>query len=297
MVRPQRKKFAFDSHLVSKEDGLQFLRKGASLMVREATKKVYNGRVDKYRSYLRRTGETESLLSFSGFLANLFRQGAAGTTLAGYRAAVLYAQKVELSEQWADDKRLINACKGFAYSYRLSAPQRGVINVTMLRQLQSLDLLYKIPFGLLFFGVLRVSELERMRVGDLVTSEEGTQLWVRKDKRVTALRSFQQEGHWKEIVSREFIEYVEALSNQAKHGSPLFAWVKRDKMLQLVELAAGVFSWPVDVIYDGVHCLRHGGANYLQTSLQATNSLVQKAAVMSEGTRKFYSRANRLRQT
>jgi integrase len=134
----------------------------------------------------------------------------------------------------------------------------------MLRQLVSIaDPEAACIFTVLFLGVLRISELELIRSGDFVVAEgESAQLLLRTNKKLTARGKTSEAVHWKPVVSDELKEVLRKRQASVSFGELLFPRVNRTRLDALVKAASEQFDWPSELIFDGVHCLRHGGAQF-----------------------------------
>lgn len=278
--------------IAPRHDSKQFLSRGTILTVKPTTAKGYFDRIRKYLLFLVRTGMPYSMESFTEFLSAIFRQGAAGPTLNGYRSALIFFQRATLTQEWGTDPQLARACKGFQYHHRQNNIQRGAITVGMLHELMSLDPIYALPFAVLFFGILRIGQLKGICSGDLSVTPPSASLWIRVDKRVKASSNLHQQGHWKDVINQELIDYLEPLQAKLPHGTPLFRWVSDDRLLELVDVAAKRFRWPTNVLFDGVHCLRHGGATFIKNK---AGPIHLRSAGMCQATFSHYSRSNQLR--
>ncbi len=71
------------------------------------------------------------------------------------------------------------------------------------------------------------------------------------------------------------------------HGKPIFTWFNEQKAREIIHRSAIKFAWPAEVMFDGPHCLRHGGA--AEADLGAQALLRQEISCMSRGTWKHYA--------
>lgn len=267
----------------------QFVTRGILSSVHKKTLSSYRSKVTNYLTFLRHLNLPYDKQSFISFLDNILAQGAAGSTLNSYRAALAFFQQASLTPEWARDKDITKACQGYAHRHKATAAHRGSITIEMLHQLCSLDPILATPIALLFFGVLRISELLLIQSGDLCSDSRTAALWIRTDKRLTARSAINQAGHWKPIVNQEFVVILSPIQSSFPGGTPLFKWVSSTHINQLIKHASIVFKWPSDVMFDGAHCLRHGGATYIK---HLDSELARRAACMSSGTFTHYSRDN-----
>jgi integrase len=270
-----------------------FIRKGVDLSVRTTTRETYRFRTDAFWSYLQISDKRYCKQSFADFLSAIYRQGCAGSTLNGYRCALLHWQRRKGEKTWARDEDLTIACNGYKFRHLQTTPGRGAITQDMLEELASLDKRYAVVFRMLFYGILRIAELEGIRSGDFIEDNEGGQLLIRKDKRFTARSKITQQEHFKPIIFEEGRFILRELQRQIPRGAPMFAWIERNRTLELVNKAASVFKWPLDLVFDGNHCLRHGGATF---AAKFTNEKAMEAACMSQTTFRHYSQENRQRR-
>ena len=79
------------------------------------------------------------------------------------------------------------------------------------------------------------------------------------------------------------------------HGEPVFPWFTSAAANDLIHRAAKHFAWPPKLLWDGVHCLRHGGAQRLKEFIVAMLAQLGPVAAMSKATAFRYTRLNALR--
>lgn len=274
--------------------GENFLQSGIGRSVTKHTKELYYGRVRQFVTYLKETKKPYALESYLEFLAAIYDQGAKGTTLWNHRSALVFVQRMvgDPKHLWAEDRNLRLALEGYRYEHRLRAVPRGTITVTMLKELCSLDEVYGVAFRVVFYGVLRKGQLEKLRSGDYKWDGDVGHLTLRQNKRVNA-RTCTKEEHTvvKTVYSSELKEVLIRLQALVEHGRPLFAWVEESVVASLMLEAAERFRWPKEVFYDGLHVLRHGGSFESRRRARATEAQEQDECMMSANTLKWYSRS------
>lgn len=277
---------------LSSTGGSAFVTQGISLGVRKDTRKKYASSYRKYIGYCVRKGRTYGLRSFERYLHACRKLGAAGQTLEGYRSAVLWAQRLSGSEAWAADDRLVRAIAGYEYEDRLTRVPRGAITRPMFGQLMDHDKKHGVLYAAVFFGILRKSQARRMRFGDAHIGEDGSMtLTVRSDKRVR--RGVVNEAtHVKPILYPAAIEFFRVLMTKGKHGELVFPKFDDKAASEAIKAAAVAFSWPSGVDYDGLHGLRHGGAQELKAFLCLIAGQMGAPAAMSRRTQEHYTRLN-----
>lgn len=294
----KRKRWVCQERSLSNRNDRGFLSRGIAKTVAPATREVHRGRVARYLRYLKGTGKVYGLESWVDFLSAIFVQGAAGETVYQYRCALLFVQREALqkgSDLFADDDSLKRACDGLRHVHRLEvASVRGAITLEMLGQLVTLDHEYGVAFKVLFFGVLRVSQLLQMRSGDYVWSDGGI-LTVRTDKRVRCGRRT-SHVHKKLVPSPELRSILGPLQELVPHGGFLFGWVDLNRARDLIVSAAKTFKWPSHLVFDGVHCLRHGGAGELRKRHFSMCSALENPCGMSRSVVTMYSCPNAFRK-
>jgi hypothetical protein len=162
----------------------------------------------------------------------------------------------------------------------------------MLGQLCSLDDYYGLAFEVMFWGCLRLQELLEIRVGDYFWDGTTGVLSVRKDKRLRRGARVTQTFHKKRCSSIRLKEILQEAQLVLRHGERIFRRFKPVRARSLVQQAAGVFQWPEGVVYDGVHCVRHGAANEAESFAGVTQALMGEFTAMTQGTRRRYIRPN-----
>ena len=281
--------------MAEEHDEDRFIEMGISLGVRPRTAKKYGAAVAAFIRYLVMKNFPFDYPSFTRYLGACRRQGAQGSTLEGYRCSVLWAQRQGGTETWADCARLTRAIKGFKYADRLARPPRGAITLTMLHQLAEFDPRNSRAYALIFFLVLRKSQLIKMRSGDATLSAEGEViLTVRTDKRMKC-------GNVRQITSQKVVvlaaakELIMGLQNLTPHGELLVPKFDQTKASEMIAAAAVRFGWPQGLVFDGVHCLRHGGAQAVKAFVAILLERAGNPLAMSSGMAVWYTRLNELR--
>ena len=165
----------------------------------------------------------------------------------------------------------------------------------MLRQFWTKHQNLAIITGVIFYAVLRAGQAARYRAGDLVIGPDGrATLTVRTDKRRKAGNTV-EEVSTKEIVSPAAKALLVAAARGKPHGTVCFPTFDERALSAAIREAATTCGWPAGLEYDGVHCLRHGGAQYVRTIVEATLARMGDPCAMSSTTAAWYTRLNALR--
>jgi hypothetical protein len=163
------------------------------MSVTKTTDKQYTAKIGVLKKFVLDSGLEElSQDDFIHFLDGISSTTAAGSTIRGYRSALVYAQRMEglwrgpQDTAWAQEDWCITATEGAAMRHK-EAPTRDrfAIERPHLRQLvEGTDnRLLQLAMLLLYGGALRINELVKMRVDDLVhVAGEGGTLLLQHDK-------------------------------------------------------------------------------------------------------------------
>ena len=272
-----------------------FITRGIALTVLSDTKKRYTAAFRRFVVFILRERLPMNLGSFEAFLHACRTQGAKGPTLEGYRCGVLLIQRAHGIDTFANDPRLCRAIKGYTYADKVSGVPRGSITEAMLRQFWVVHPQFAIVTGVIFYVVLRSGQAARYRAGDMVVAPDGrATLTVRTDKRRKAGNSV-EETSTKEVLSPAGKALLLAAARGKPHGTLCFPRYDERAMSDAIRAAALTCGWPVGLEYDGVHCLRHGGAQYIRTIVEATLARMGDPCAMSPTTAAWYTRLNAIR--
>lgn len=272
-----------------------FVLTGVRHTVKEATSDKYLAALANFVNFIDERRLPFELTSFVRFLHACRKQGAAGSTLSGYRAAVLWAQRAFDTPQWAANDVLVRAIKGYKYADKLSRKPRGAILTPMLVQLETRYPHLAVPAALVYYCVLRRKQAERALVGDAQFMPDGrVVLTVRAEKRSNANNNVQTVTR-KEVVLPEGQAILRALVKGRKPGEKMLPGFKADVLDRAIAETALAMGWPTDLEYDGMHCLRHGGATALREFFTRLFASMGNPAAMSPTTAAWYSRLNVLR--
>ena len=273
----------------------EFLGKGVALTVRDVTAEKYSAAVATFILFLVERDIRFDLPGFIRYLAACRKQGAAAGTLSGFRAAVVWAQRCAGTHTWGEDPILIRALKGYAYQDKLRRPPRGAINWGMVEELVGLFPNHGNAYAAIFLCVLRKSQAEKMRGGDARMNAAGqVSLTVRVDKRNKA-GSIYEHTAVKEILSRDAKTLIMSLSGMVPHGKLVFAGVDFSVLSEDIKKAAILLRWPTNLLFDGVHCLRHGGAQMVKAFVASVLERAGNNCGMGAKTAQWYSRMNEVR--
>jgi len=235
-----------------------FVPLGYSYSVRRERKARYFACFSRYVDFCVRKDLPIGLPALTRFLHGMRSQGAKGKTVEAYRCGVLFVQRVYGLAQFATEKDLCDAIQGYIYFDKLHCVQRGAITQPMLDQLITVDSTYAPAFLLIFFAVLRVGQFSRLLVGDAVILGDQCTLTLRQDKRNRA-GTVQTHITHKTVVMPVAKAVLEAAQVNRPRGEVMFPWFSEVEANQIIHTAAIQFGWPTGLVYDGVHCLRHGG--------------------------------------
>lgn len=275
-----------DLALEPKKAYKDFVREG----VAPATRKRYAQRWRTYAGWCKRGRRALGPKSLIDFLRALEEHGAAGDTAEGYRSAVAFRLRVHRHEPWASGPKVTELTACMKHASRRARIKRGGISEGMLAQLASLDRAYAVAFKVAFYGTLRGSQLIKIRCGDFTPGEEA-KLLVRVDKR------FKKGGrtehkHEKPMPWPEMSRLMGGLQGATERGDKLFAWFSRTKARELIKEAAAKFNWPANVEFDGIHTLRHGGAQMARDRFEHGYENARQTTAMSKGVYRRYSKRN-----
>lgn len=276
-------------------DGDTFLSVGVRLTVREPTAEKYTAAVAAFILYLVDRDRGYKLESFVRYLSACRKQGAAAGTLAGFRAAIVWAQRCSGTPLWGEDAILIRALKGYAYQDKLRRAPRGAIDMGMLEDLIKLFPRNGNAYAAIFLCVLRKSQAEKLRGGDAhMTAAGQVSLTVRADKRNKAGTTYEHTAV-KEILSHDAKALIMSLSGMVRHGALIFDGVDFEALSEDIKRAAVILRWPAHLVFDGIHCLRHGGAQVVKAFVCAVLERAGNNCGMSAKTATWYSRMNEAR--
>ena len=272
-----------------------FVLQGVKGSVREGTGDKYMRAVVHFVEFIDERRLPYDLDSFTRFLHACRKQGASGSTLSGYRAANLWLQRQFGVDLWAMNQGLVVAIKGYKYQDKLTRPPRGAILASMLLQLERRYPSLAIVAATTYYCVLRRKQVERMLASDIQESADGRMmLTVRSEKRANARNAVQLVSR-KEIVLPEAKVILRTLAKSFRPRQRIFADFKAAELDAAIAECARHFGWPAGLVYDGMHCLRHGGATALREFLSRVIASMGNPAAMSAPTALWYSRLNELR--
>lgn len=250
----------------------------------------YGRRIGFVRRYF---GDRDQTIdAFLGMLFALRSQGAAGSTLTGYRCAWAHHQRRSRQPTWAENEVVKRFCAAFELEDKRVRPQRGMVTREMLGQLCSLDQYYGLAFEVMFWGCLRLEELRRLCVGDYFWDGTTGVLSLRTDKRLRRNARITQTFHKKRCPSHRLRDVLLEAQVALPFGTLVFKRFRPLVARALVKRASELFEWPGGVVYDGVHCIRHGAANEAESFSGMAQALVGEFSAMTQGTRKRYVRPN-----
>ena len=261
-----------------------FVADGIQKTVASETQRKYKSAFSRLFDFLVMFALPFNLESLIRFLHACRQQGARGTTLEGYRSAVLWVQRVSALETFAADDRLVRAVDGYRHFDKCNGTPRGAITFAMLQQLLGAFPMFQDTFLVIFLCVLRVTQLVRMRVGDAVMTPDGAVvLTVRAEKRNRCGTAYTSVSR-KEIVHPLAKELLGRLQQGRVHGEPMFPSFSAAAANETIQRAAAMFRWPAGLQFDGVHCLRHGGCQFVKNFVAALLASMGGPCAMSAGT-------------
>ena len=290
-----RDRYTFRQDCLDPSGHGRFISRGIALTVLKDTRKKYTTAFRRFVVFLVKEKRPMSLDSFSAFLQACRTQGAKGETLEGYRSGVLLIQRAHGLEPFAADARLQRAIKGYGYADKIAGVPRGAITEVMLRQFWTIHREFARMTGVVFYAVLRSGQAARYRAGDFVVGPDGrATLTVRTDKRRNAGNNV-EEISTKEIVAPAAKALLLAAARGKPHGALVFPEFDGRRMSELIRAAATSCGWPAGLEYDGLHCLRHGGAQHVRALVEAVLARMGDPCAMSPQTAAWYSRLNAIR--
>ena len=288
-------RWQYDLSTLSDTGWEQFVARGIQLSVNSDSATKYKNAVRRFVAFLNARQLPFAFVSLVRFLCGCRTQGARGGTLEGMRSAIAWLQRVVGMEEWACSPALIRAIKGFSYQDKLRRIPRGAVEFAMLEQLGDFDAKYKRAFWLAYFAVLRVGQLKRMLGGDAVFGSDGSCiLTIRRDKRCNANNSRELTSR-KEVLLPEAKALLSALMAVTPHGQLVFPWFVPSAANAIIHRAAQHCAWPPKLLWDGMHCLRHGGAQRLKAFIVALMARFGPVAAMATSTAQRYTKLNALR--
>ena len=290
-----RHRYRFSQKNLRKPQRDTFIGRGVALTVRTKTRRRYRAVFRRFVTYMVNNLRPLGLNALTEFLQECRAQGARGKTLNGYRCAILHVQREHGWNQFAADDGLVRAIKGYVYYDKQHGVPRGAITEDMLRQLWIVERRLALEFGVVFYAVLRCGQAKRYRSGDLTVGRNGrATLTVRTDKRSRAGNVY-EETSTKEILLEKGVALLQAAARGVQHGELCFPRFDEAKMNEAIKRAALTCKWAAGVEFDGMHCLRHGGAQCLRAFVEETLRAMGNSAAMSAGTARWYTRLNEIR--
>ena len=273
-----------------------FLSEGIQKTVATDTQKKYRSSFSRFVDFLVLMALPFNLEGLVRFLQACRQQGARGSTLEGYRSAVLWIQRIHGMDTFAADDRLVRAVEGFRHFDKCNGVPRGAVTHAMLKHLLAMFPQWEDVFWVIFLCVLRVTQLARMRVGDAVMTPDGAVvLTVRAEKRNRCGTVYTSVSR-KEVVHPQAKELLGRLQQNRAHGELLFPRFCSAEANAVIQQAAIVLAWPSGLQFDGVHCLRHGGCQFIKQFLASLMAGMGGACAMSAGTiTGVYGRLNEIR--
>ena len=273
-----------------------FVADGIRKTVAPETQRKYRAAFSRLVDFLVRLWLPFTLEGLTRFLHACREQGARGTTLEGYRSAVLWVQRVQGLDQFASDDRLQRAVDGYRHFDKCNGVPRGAITMAMLQELLELFPNYREVFEVIFLCVLRVTQLVRMRIGDATRTPDGAVvLTVRAEKRNKCGTPYTSVSR-KEVVHPMAKELLGRLQARGVHGALMFPQFSPTAANEVIQRAAATFKWPSGLQFDGVHCLRHGGCQFVKHFIATLLAGMGGPCAMSSGTiTGGYGRLNEIR--
>ena len=290
------KRWTADWPALSDDGWEQFLGDGITESVARETQRKYRSSFSRFVDFLVRTSLLFNLEGLIRFLHGCRQQGARGSTLEGYRSAILWVQRIHDLDQFAGNDRLVRAVAGYQHYDKCHGTPRGAITWSMLQQLVNMFPQYHNIFGAIFLGVLRVTQAIRMLVGDAVGTPDGSVvLTVRAEKRNKCGTAYTSISR-KELVHPLAKELFMKLQAGRAHGAPLFPGFSPSDANDAIQRAAVALGWPAGLQFDGVHCLRHGGCQFVKAFVAELLSRMGGPCAMSAATiTGGYGRLNEVR--
>lgn len=278
-----------------------------SLKVSASTLRQYESHRAGFRAFLAARGVQEGESEKDSFFLYLdgLRTTGGPASAGGLRSALLHFQQVDGTETWAGDDDVKAAVAGFGYLARKEPEQvRGAITPQMLEELlmwlrsgphRSLEDLVVVSFGV----ALRGKEAIAIRSGDYVphfATQRGV-LGVLKhisNKGFSAVRSAQPRTVDKDVLDAAADAVLRRRQASTPAGQLLFPAREgnRDQLRRAIKEGAAVLKWDARLVFDGAHCLRHGGVGALSARLADDPEGLKRAVRMSAGMVRHYARPN-----
>jgi hypothetical protein len=276
-----------------------------SLKIKASTLRQYESHRAGFRAFLAARGAREGESEKDAFFVYLdgLRMTGGPVSAGGLRSALLHFQHVEGTETWAGDEDVKAAVAGFGYLARKEPEQvRGTITQEMLKELlewlrrgphRSLEDLVVVTFGV----ALRGKEAIAIRSGDYVPyfATQGGVLGVLRhvsNKGFSAVRSAQPRTVDKDVLDERANEVLRRRQAATPAGELLFPAREgnRDQLRRAIKEGAAALKWDPRLVFDGAHCLRHGGVGALTSRLEG--EALKRAVRMSPSMVRHYARPN-----
>ncbi len=262
---------------------------------------TYNSRIRTLQCFLEENDEPCLTLEiFAQFLRTLEANTGRATksTAEGYRCAILHAQRTNNrwieDGTWADSWHCKRVVAGFAYKGRAPTPhhpRRGQVTSDMFADMLIVArrdyLEYAPALELGYRLALRPSQLLSLHKGCF----DGTGVIV-PDKRCRSTNRFNLSTV-KTVVDPMARLLLRGL-DETRTG-PYFTFSEAS-LRHVFKQIASALSWNTDdLLFDGPHCLRHGGMSHLSALLPRTLTEIEQNKILqvTNGTRRRYT--NQLR--
>jgi integrase len=268
----RKKEPTIDLVTMSENEARDILAEGT---VNENTLKSYEGMVKKIVNFLKgkklTKGKFYQFLVFFGRLDHW-----QPSTAAKYRVALLHTQRKGRhcgpnGHCWAADADVKKLCLGIGRASKTPpGPQRGAVTAIMLQQafaalakagtpVPALDKSY---LRLTYEGALRRNELATMRTKK-ISCPDGKRFFVQLevDKRSKAGTPY--KGIHGRLVTKAFVTLYDAITlgkGPNDYVIPETPTTVMDRLNTYIQRAAVLCKWYPGLVFDGVHCLRHGHA-------------------------------------
>ena len=267
---------------------------------------LYKGRIQNMISFsciLGYPGITDD--SFILFLHAMDFLGMQPSTMDGYRCAYKFFQLSNGLPITANSETMLAICKGLAYRAGDDTKiARGPITYKRLCEVLRMCEKYErpdlmLPIEICYLAALRYSQLLRYKIGDASFDDENAVVLIlRRDKRRKAGNCRKRSHiHGKHITCPRLSELLDNLQTGAEHGSTPFKNFDVATARKIIRLTAKENKWPADLYYDGVHCLRHGGVQGLNTTEKIIELLKDQVTQMTGKTRQSHYAACRITKT
>jgi hypothetical protein len=237
------------------------------------TAHTYKNKIEDFRSFCEGQEMTED--RFYQYVHELSAVGVSAQSIATLRCALLHFQRLGLyrsptGECWAEAPDVMKACRGVGVCHGFSPGRpRGAITSAMLEAAFTAHAAAGHPVSLrdqqylwiIYEGALRREEFTTLRSHDLYSDGVNYFVKLHVDKRAKAGSKY--TAIHKRLVTVKFAAMYHLVSHDLHPNAYILCEPPSPAMSRLnaiLHSAATLCNWELELVFDGVHCLRHGHA-------------------------------------